>query len=80
MAKNIRKLFAEIDKNLKCIDEVLFAISNFKLVIGYINTGVTGIEAIKCTNSDDEGKVWARHEKGNQEATETERVFQVIDE
>jgi len=38
MSKNIRKLNAEIDKNLKMIDEVLFQIL-ILIIVGHYNTG-----------------------------------------
>lgn len=62
MAKNIRKLFAEVDKNLKGIDEVLYSqypppsLIKFML-LGNTTTRQSGDEAAERAHSDHEGKV-----------------------
>lgn len=60
MAKNIRKLFAEVEKNLKAIDEVyrfrqiIERLSNF--YIGYHYVRQFGEQTAKCPNTNNEGK------------------------
>lgn len=58
MAKNMRKLQSDLDKNLKAIDEVQFVSTYFFFYgIGYPIAREFGAETKQCPNSVNEGEI-----------------------
>ena len=71
MSKNIRKLNAEIEKNMKAIDDVPTTIHLiYDIVMGNRDIRYSRIETTKCSNTISKRKVRDRNEKRDKKVTE----------